>query len=170
MLKPIAKFIAALNGNVGKSQISAGVAWGVLLGLVPLSNFFGIVLFILSFFFTHNHRSKLFAMALIKLLSPLIAPWIDVLGWEILHIEELQPLFTTMYNMPFVPFTRFNNTLVAGGIVGGIVLWLPVFLIFMGFVPLYRNTLGPKIRESKIVKFIVKNPFISMIGKALTSD
>jgi hypothetical protein len=40
------------------------------------------------------------------------------LGWEILHIAALQPLFTAWYNMPFVPWIRFYNTLVAGGIVG----------------------------------------------------
>ena len=169
MLKPIIKFFVALNGNIRKSQIAAGIAWGVLLGLVPASNFFGIVLFIVSFFFTHNHGAKILALALLKLCSPLIAPLIDSIGWQVLHIEALQPLFTTMYNMPFVPFTNFNNTLVAGGLAGGVILWLPVFFIFMGLILLYRNTLSPKIRNTKLVKFLVKLPFLSIIDKAIKS-
>jgi uncharacterized protein (TIGR03546 family) len=168
MIKAIAKLIIALNGNVKKSQLAAGFAWGVLLALAPLGNIFWIVLFVISFFFKHNHASKVMTMTVLKLLSPLIAPQIDLLGWEILHIEALQPLFTTLYNMPFVPFTRFYNTLVAGGVVGGIILWIPVFALFLALIPLYRNTVAPKIRNAKLFKTIAKMPFLSSITKAVS--
>ena len=167
MIHAIAKLIFALNGNVKKSQLAAGFAWGLLLALVPVGNFFWVALFLISFFFRHNHGAKLMSMAVIKLLSPVVAPLIDALGWEFLHIAALQPLFTTLYNMPFVPFTRFNNTLVAGGLAGGIALWLPVFGLFMALIPLYRNTVAPKIRNSKLVRAMGKIPFLSAIEKAV---
>ncbi|MDR2257886.1 MAG: TIGR03546 family protein [Treponema sp.] len=168
MIKTIAQLIVALNGNVKKSQLAAGFAWGVLLALAPLGNIFWIVLFVVSFFFKHNHASKVLVMAVLKLFSPLLAPLIDTLGWEILHIGALQPLFTSLYNMPFVPLTRFNNTLVAGGLAGGIVLWLPVFLLCMALIPLYRNIIAPKIRNLKIFKIVAKIPFVSSITKAVS--
>jgi uncharacterized protein (TIGR03546 family) len=172
MIKTIAQFILALNGNVKKSQIAAGFAWGLLLGLVPAGNFFWIVLTVISFFFHHNHGSKLIGMVIVKLLGPLTAMPLDALGWFVLHIEALQPLFTAMYNMPFVPFTRFYNTLVAGGLVGGAVLWLPVFFLTLALVPLYRNTISPKIRNLKVVKAVTgalaRIPFVSAISKALS--
>jgi uncharacterized protein (TIGR03546 family) len=169
LVNAIAKLIFALNGNVKKSQIAAGFAWGLLLGLVPALNFFWIALLLLSFFFRHNHGSKLLGLALLKLLSPFTAPLLDLLGWEVLHIAALQPLFTAMYNMPFVPFTKFNNTLVAGGLAGGLALWLPVFFLFMALVPLYRNTVTPKIRNLKIVKAFAKIPFLKAIEKAVVN-
>ena len=168
MIKATVKLISALNGNVKKSQIAAGFAWGFVLGLVPAGNFFWIVLFFISFFFKHNHGSKLFSMAILKILSPAIAPLVDLLGWEVLHIAALQPLFTSLYNMPFVPFTKFNNTLVAGGIVGGVLLCIPVFLLFMALIPLYRKTIAVKIRNSKAIKFITKLPVFSLIDKAIS--
>jgi uncharacterized protein (TIGR03546 family) len=167
MIKAVARLIVALNSNAKKSQIAAGFAWGLLLGLVPAGNFFWIVLFVVSFFFDHNHGSKIFAMALVKLCAPFLAPLVDSFGWQVLHIEALQPLFTTMFNMPFVPFTKFNNTLVAGGLVGGAILWLPAFIIFMLLIPLYRNTLAPKIRNSKLIQAIGKSPLMVLIGKAI---
>ena len=170
MIKAAIKLIRALNGNVRKSQIAAGFAWGLLLGLVPIGNFFWIVLLLVSFFFNHNHGSKLFSMALVKLFAPLIAPAVDILGWQVLHIEALQPLFITMFNMPFVPFTKFNNTLVAGGLVAGAALWLPVFFAFTALIPLYRNHLSPKIRELKLVKAIGKLPFLSIIDKSISPN
>jgi uncharacterized protein (TIGR03546 family) len=163
MIKGIAQFIAALNGNLKRGQIAAGFAWGVLFGLVPAGNFFWIVLFVVSFFFRHHHGSKILVMAVLKVLGFATSPLVDALGWEILHLESLRELFTTMYNMPFVPFTGFNNTLVAGGLVAGIALWIPVYFIIRQLVPFYRKSLGPKIRNSKLVQNITKAPLISTI-------
>jgi uncharacterized protein (TIGR03546 family) len=169
MLKPIAKLIVALNGNLKKGQIAAGFSWGVLLGLIPIGNIFWILLFVVSFFFKHHHASKALVLAIIKLLIGFVNPLVDVLGWEILHIEALQPLFTTLYNMPFVPLTRFNNTLVAGGLAGGLALWLPVFFLVFALVPLYRNKAAPKIRDSKPMKAVKKLPLISALSKAVVA-
>jgi len=169
MLRPLAKLIVALNSNLGKKQIAAGFAWGFLLGLIPARNVLWVVLFAVSFLFTHHHASKIFVIAIIKLASQTVAPLVDIVGWEVLHIEALQPLFISLYNMPFVPYTRFNNTLVAGGLVGGAILWLPVFGLVYLMIPLYRNTLAPKIRNSKVVKSINAFPPIAMLKKAVTS-
>jgi uncharacterized protein (TIGR03546 family) len=168
MIKAIARLIVALNGNVKRSQLAAGFAWGVLLGLVPAGNFFWIVLFIVSFFFKHNHASKMVVMLAIKLFSPLLMVPVDMLGWGILNMDRLRPLFITLYNMPFVPFTRFNNTLVAGGLVGGIVLWLPVFVLGSVLVAVYRNTIGPALRKVKLFQIIAKMPFFKQISQAIT--
>ena len=161
MLKPLAKLFIALNGNLGRSQIAMGFSWGLLLGLIPAGNIFWIILFIVSFFFRHHHASKALVLALIKLSSGLIAPLMDMAGWGFLHMEALQPLFTLLYNMPFVPLTRFNNTLVAGGLVCSIVLWLPVFLLVYHLIPLYRTSLVPALRESSFVGFVKKVPLIA---------
>jgi uncharacterized protein (TIGR03546 family) len=167
MIKGIAKLILALNGNVSKTQIAAGFAWGILLGLVPAGNAFWIVLFLISFFFTHHHGGKIAALAIIKILYPIVVYQIDSVGWFVLHIDSLTGFFTKLYNMPFVPFTKFNNTLVMGGLVSGLILWLPLFFLFITLIPIYRKTIGPKIRNSKIVRAIVKFPLISAIDNAI---
>ena len=161
MLKPLAKFVVALNGNLGRSQIALGFSWGVLLGLIPAGNVFWVLLFVISFFFRHHHGSKALVLAILKLLAGITAPLVDMAGWGFLHLEILQPLFTTLYNMPFVPLSRFNNTLVAGGLVCGIILWLPVFLLVFSLIPLYRAKVVPGIREAKLLGAIKKLPIIA---------
>jgi uncharacterized protein (TIGR03546 family) len=169
MLKPIAKLIVALNGNVKGSHIAAGFAWGLLLGLVPVGVIW-VILFLLSFlFFKHNHAAKALGLILFKLLGPLSAVPLDLLGWELLHIEALRPVFTTLYNMPLAPFTRFYNTLVAGGLAAGLALWIPVFLLGRLAVYGYRNTLAPKIRGNKLVKGIKNIPLVSSLIKAVSA-
>jgi uncharacterized protein (TIGR03546 family) len=168
MFKPIAKLIVVLNGNLKKTQIAAGFSWGLLLGLIPAGNVFWIVLFVVSFFFKHHHASKVLVLAIIKLLSGAIAPLMDTVGWELLHIESLQGLFTSLYNMPFVPFTKFNNTLVAGGLASGIILWLPVFILILFLVPVYRSRIVPRLRNSKTFAKIKKLPFIAPLLEAVS--
>jgi len=167
MIKQAVKFIKALNGNLKKEQIAAGFSWGLLLGLVPAGNIFWIVFFVVSFFFRHHHWTKILFMMLVKILLGLLNPAIDSLGWELLHFASLQPLFTLLYNMPLVPLSGFNNTLVAGGLFLGIVLWLPVFILGCLFVPFLRNTLLPGIRNSKIFKTILKFPLFPVLDQAI---
>jgi len=167
MIKPIVKLAVALNGNLRKEQIAAGFSWGLLLGLIPAGNVFWILLFVISFFFRHHHPSKMLVIAVLKLIPMIHAPLVDLVGWEVLHIEALQDFYTTLYNMPFVPLTNFNNTLVAGGIVSGVVLWLPVFFLVSFLISLYRKTLSPKIRELKIVKSIKQLPIITKASKLI---
>ncbi|MDR1429467.1 MAG: TIGR03546 family protein [Spirochaetaceae bacterium] len=169
MIKPIAKLIVALNGNVKGSHIAAGFAWGLLLGLVPVGLIW-VVLFLLSFLiFKHNHAAKALGLIVVKLLGRLTAVPLDILGWELLHIGALRPAFTVLYNMPLAPFTRFYNTLVAGGLAAGLVLWVPAFLLCRLAVFGYRNTLAPKIRGNKLVKGIKNIPFISSLVKAVAA-
>jgi hypothetical protein len=67
-----------------------------------------------------------------------------------------------------VPFTKFNNTLVAGGLAGGIVLWLPVFFLIFLLVPMYRSKVVPKLRNSKILGTIKKLPLIAPLLEAVS--
>jgi uncharacterized protein (TIGR03546 family) len=164
MIQIIVKLIVALNGNEKASQIAAGFSWGLLLALVPAKNLLWVALFLISFVLKHHHGTKFFVLAVVKLLLPMVIMPIDSLGWWILNFEALRPIFITLSNTPFVPFTNFNNTLVMGGFCSGIVLFIPSFILIMIFVPLYRKTIAPKIRDNKLVQGLKKIPIISKIG------
>lgn len=174
MIQVIAKLIVALNGNVKASQIAAGFSWGLLLALIPTGNLLWLALFLISFALKHHQATKLFVMLIVKLLFPLVVMPIDSLGWWILNLEVLRPYFITLSNIPFVPFTKFNNTLVMGGFCAGIGLFIPSFILMRLFVPLYRNTIAPKIRDNKLVQSLKKLPLISkiggLIGKAVAAE
>jgi uncharacterized protein (TIGR03546 family) len=174
MIQIIAKLIVALNGNVKASQIAAGFSWGLLLALVPAGNLLWLALFLISFVLKHHHVTKLFIMLVVKLLLPVLAMRIDAVGWWVLNLEVLRPYFIILSNTPFVPFTKFNNTLVMGGFCLGVGLFIPSYILMRLFVPLYRNTLAPKIRDNKIVKALKNIPIISsignLIGKAIDAE
>jgi uncharacterized protein (TIGR03546 family) len=168
MIKLIAKFILVLNGNVRKSAIAAGCAWGFVLGLVPAGNLLWVVLFLVSLCLKHNHASKGIVLVVTKALLPFLLPYTDIAGYYILTLPQLQEVFITLYNTPFVLFTRYNNTLVAGGLAAGLVLCIPLYVLVIILVPVYRNKMLPAVQKSKIYKTIAKSSFINKVAAAAT--
>lgn len=169
MIKAIVKALVALNSNVKKEQVAAGLACGFLLALVPAGNLLWLALFIFVFFLKINYGMLLAATALVKLLRFAIAPAQDAVGWAVLNIEALRPAYTTLYNMPIAPLTRFNNTMVAGGLVIGIVFWLPLFFAMRSFVAAFRTKLAPRIAESKAYKAFLKLPLVRTLAGAVSA-
>jgi len=166
MIKALARALAALNSNVKKEQIAGGFACGVLLALVPPGNLLWILLFAVTYFTKINYGMQILVTFLFMALRPLAAPALDAVGWAFLNLEPLQGAFTALYNLPLAPFTRFNNSLVAGGLLVGLALWLPLFFAMRAFVAFYRARLAPKVAESRLYKAFRKLPLVQAVSKA----
>lgn len=169
MLKAIAKTIVALNTNVRKEQLASGFAWGIMLALIPTGNLLWVLLFFISLFPKNNYGFQLLALGVGKLLVGLLTTPLDAIGYGILTAPDLSGFFTYLYNLPLVPLTRFNNSLVMGGLAAGLVLWFPLFFAIRALVPLYRSRWAPKIQESKPYKAFIKLPLISALAKAVSA-
>lgn len=128
------------NYNVSPGQIGAGVAMGIVLGITPFNWLVTGVLLGLVMIININPASAFLVMGVIKPISALIDPLAEWIGWQLLvNTSVLKPLFTILYNMPIVPFTRFNNTIMLGSFVIGIVVFLPVKIAIQSLVRFYRR-------------------------------
>jgi uncharacterized protein (TIGR03546 family) len=166
MIKGIARLIMALNANSRPWEIGAGAAFGLLLALVPGGNLLWIALFVLTFFLKLNMATQFLLMGVLRLLVPLVDPALDGLGSLVLTAPFLQGLFTSLSSAPVVPLTRFSNTLVMGGLIAGIVLWAPCFLLFTSLVKLYRRTLRERVANSRLAQAVSRVPLFAAIAKA----
>ncbi len=165
VVKWFINLIKILNSNQAPGQVAGGIAFAFMLALIPANNLLWIVLFVFTFFLKiHNGIESLF-LILFKLITFLFDPLLDSIGYSVLTIPSLYNFFTRLANMPLMPFSRFNNTVVMGGLVLGIALWIPVYVLFLWLIKLYRNKLKPAIENSKLVKGFFKLPLISFIVK-----
>ncbi len=168
MIGLFAKLIVALNSNSRPGEMASAIAFGFLLALIPGGNLLWVLLFILAFFLKHNMGSFLLSLALFRLITPLFDSLLSSFGGLILDASFLRGFFTYLYNLPLFSYTNFNNTVVLGAFVAGVVLWTPVFILFVKLVRIYRKTLAPKIAESKIIKALKKVPILSKLTKAVS--
>lgn len=151
---PIKSLFVALQGDDDPSAVAAGFALGAALGLVPSGNLIaGTVLFMLFFF----RVDKAMAALSVLLFTPLgylldrPAHW---LGYGVLTVGALKPLWTALYNLPIVPWTRFNNTIVMGNLLIGLALYYPLYRLAMRGIFAYRTRWKAKVDQWPIIKTI----------------
>ncbi len=166
----IAKIVAALNSNTRPRQIAAAIALALLLALIPKANLLWVTLFVITFFLKINQAIELVFLAIFDLIALFFDPLLHIVGYTILTLPLLRDLFTALYNVPILYFFKFYNTVVMGGLLAGIVLFVPMYLLARRGVTIYRDKIREKIAHSRLVKTFLKNPLVVAIkntfGKA----
>ena len=154
ILKQLFGFIKLLNSETGTNQISAGIAAGFILGMTPSLSLQTILVFCLIFLFRIQIGAALIASFFFAFMAYLLDPVFHEVGLTILSMNSLSSLFTQMFNLPIVPFTRFNNTIVMGSGVVSLALFPVVFILSKKIVTKYRETILKKFQESKAWKAV----------------
>src|SRR5262245_47829669 len=120
--KYLANLLSILNGEISPRQIAAGFAWGVVIGLLPIKGLLPVALLILAFVININLAAMGFAAFFFKIVSFVIDPVANAVGYAVLTNDSLKSIFTKLTNTPVIPYTRFNNTLVMGSFLVGLML------------------------------------------------
>jgi uncharacterized protein (TIGR03546 family) len=157
----IFKLLKKYHDTLSKARlrfIAAGFVLGMFLGLLPLS--INSVIIALLVFALRNDRqtallSALFFGALGFALDRLAHP----LGLAVLQAGWLQGLWTYLYNLPFFPFTGFNNTIVMGNTLLGLIFTVPAVFLCRFLTLKYR---GSKL-QAKTEQFL-QNKLVSGIA------
>lgn len=149
LLKLLQSLVKALHSEGTPGQLAAGLALGSILGLTPLVSLHNAVVFALIVMLNVSFAGALLGWAAFIPIGFLLDPLFDRIGHTLLFTPSLTPLFTTLYNMPVVPLTNFNNTVTLGSLVVSLVLFVPIFYLFRWGVARYRATIGERVRQSK---------------------
>ncbi|MCK4908283.1 MAG: TIGR03546 family protein [Planctomycetes bacterium] len=153
-LKFIRKLFKILNGDISPHQIAAGIAFGAILGLTPVLSLHNLIVLLLICIIRVNVSSAIFSMAIFKLLGYVVDPYLShPLGYLLLvKWEFLTPFWTTLYNLPLLPLTNFNNTVALGGLIISLVIFYPNLILSRKGVIAYRTSVQPKLEKMKIFK------------------
>ena len=136
-LRLLKNVLLALHGGGDPRHLAAGFALGAMLGLVPKGNLLAASFFLL-FFFLRVDKGMAFLSALAFTAVAWAAdPLAHRLGWALLTAKPLNGLWAALYDLPVVPLTRFNNTVVLGNLVLGLALLFPLYFGFLRFVAYY---------------------------------
>lgn len=165
LLKQIFAFFRLLNSETGTNQLASGLAVGLILGFSPFLSIQTLVILFLLFFFRIQMGAAFLSAFFFKFVAFLIDPVADKLGRSVLENESLKPLFTEMYNMPLVPMTRFNNSIVMGSAILGLILVIPMFFVFRSLVVKYRATVVARFKHTKLWKTFAATKFYNWYTK-----
>ena len=155
----IIKVLSALNSNQAPWQISLAVVLGMVLGFLPFFNFFSFLVIFLAFIININISMFILSSAVFAGLGLILDPVFDKVGLWILTFDPLVPLWTYLYNIPYVQWTGYNNTVVMGSLFISLLLAFPLFFILNKLIVKYREKLGwiferiPILKGLKLFKF-----------------
>lgn len=159
ILKQLFALVKLLNSETGENQIAAGMAAGFILGMTPAFSLQSVLVFLCLFFFRIQIGMAFLSAFFFAFIAWILDPLFHAVGWQILHIEALQGVFTRLYNMPILPFTRFNNTVVMGSGVLAILLSPVIFVVSKSLVKRYRETVLQRIQQTKLWKVVKATSF-----------
>ncbi len=154
LLKLLQSIIKTLHSEGTPGQVAAGIALGSALGLTPLVNVHNLLIFAAIVLLNVSFAGGMLGWALFVPLGFILDPIFDGIGRILLVAPSLRGLWTSMYNVPLVPYTNFNNTVVLGSVVAWLVLVVPIFFGARYGVARYRATLGERVRRSRFYQAV----------------
>lgn len=123
----ISHFRHSVRGMDSPSQLAGGIALGMMIGMVPKDSLFVLVLFFILLCSRANLLTATCSAVLFTLLSPLLVPITHSIGWFVLTCGPLQSLWCGLIELPIIPWTRFDNTVVMGGLIYALIAAYPLF-------------------------------------------
>ena len=164
--KLIRDFISILREGQTPAQVAGGFALGSILGLSPMLTLQGVLVWLIILIIDVNLSAALVALSLFSLVAFLLDPVFHWFGFQILvNLDALQSLWTSLYNAPIAPLTRFNNTVVMGSFVCALLLFLPVYIGMKRFVVAYRATVGARVEKWKIYQVMKRSSLVQWYQK-----
>ena len=163
MISYIVKLLKALNTNSHPGEIAHAVAIGMLLGFMPKNNALWYLLFVFFLFVRVHKGALLLAVLAASLLARLFDPLFDAIGYAVLTFSPLESVYAALLDIPFVAFTKFNNTIVAGSLIFSLILYIPVYILIRVLTISWRTYLAPALIRSKFMQAFYQTPLIAKI-------
>lgn len=154
LLKQIFSLVKLLNSETGQQSLAAGIAAGFILGMTPSLSLQSLLVFLCLFVFRIQIGAAFLAAFFFKFIAWLLDPVFDSIGRSVLEMDSLQDLLTKMYNIPIVPLTRFNNSIVMGSAVVTLVLSPFVYIASVILIVKYRATIVARFKQTKFWRVI----------------
>lgn len=164
ILRPIRLLFKALVIESTPTQMSYGLALGVMLGLVPKGNLLAIVLG----FCIAATRVNLAIVACAAVVVTFASSWLDTtfdyVGVCVLGQPSLREFWEAVYDTPMMPWTDFNNSIVMGSFVCGLLLIWPVQRISRPVFQKYSESLARRVRDWRITKILLGAEWADRFG------
>lgn len=159
ILKQLFAFIKLLNSDTGNISLAMGMTCGFILGMTPVLSLHSLLVFLILFFFRIQIGAALTVAFFFKFVAFLLDPIFHAVGSQVLEMEGLQATFTSLYNMPIIPYTRFNNSIVMGSAVVTIILSPVVYILSSIFIVKYREIVVARFKTTKFWKALEATKF-----------
>jgi uncharacterized protein (TIGR03546 family) len=155
LLKLVQSLFKTLHSEGTPAQVAFGMALGAALGLTPLMNLHNLAIAAVVLILNVSVGGAMLGWLLFTPVGFLLDPLFDRVGRGLLLDPGLADLWTAAYNVPVLPWTNFNNTVVLGSVVCWVVTLVPIWFLARWGVRRYRETWGARIERTQVMRAIM---------------
>jgi len=153
-IRPAKLLTRLLTDASSSSQIAWGFALGMLLGMVPKDNLTAVFLSVMLLALNVNLAAGLLGAVFFSAVGPLLDPLTHRLGYWILTYGPLEPLWTSLSQVPLFAWTRLTNTVVFGSVILGLWLLVPVWWGGYWLVEIGKPVLAEHLRRLRATQLL----------------
>ena len=165
MLKMIAKTLKVLNSDADPSQISLALGFALVSGLLPFFSPLSLLVLFIVFLLRVNLSAYFLGTAFFTGIAYLLDPLLHRIGLALLTAAPLEGLWTALYNSTIWRIQRFNNSVVMGGVVFGVLCFVPLVLLSNVLIRRYREHVLAWVRKTRLMQMITASSFYDMYTK-----
>ena len=148
-------FKGTVKGFDSPNQLALGVVFGMLIGLIPKDSLLPYFFVVLALLTNANLVSIICSAITFSLISPLLDRLSDPIGTWALTYEPFEATWAWLIQLPIVPWTRFDNTVVAGSMLLGIGLAIPVYTLSLLVFRKFGKKIASIVSQNSFVRWIV---------------
>ena len=132
------------------------------MGLIPKDSLFVVILAFMLLCTTANILCAVVMGFWFTWLGHFVDGFSHKLGSMVLTSNKLEPMWAYLYDLPILPWTRFNNTVVMGNLILAALLFYPTYRISCAFFSAYGPRLRKRAERNRIYRWLM--------GAELTSE
>ncbi|MEO2016703.1 MAG: TIGR03546 family protein [Fuerstiella sp.] len=166
IVRPIRLFCKALVAESTPGQLALGFALGVLIGFVPKGNLLALVLGIILAASRANLGIAAATILVVSFVSPYFDPVSHQIGTWLLAHPSLTNVWTELYNMPVMPWTAFNNSIVLGSFIVGVAALYPAYRLSKPVFEKYSEKLSVWAKRFWLTRFLMGVEWANGLSKA----
>ena len=148
-------FRATVKGFDSSHQLAVGIAFGMIIGLIPKDSLIPYAIAAIALLTNANLLSLIVSAFVLSQLSPLFDPITHPIGAWVLTFDPLESVWISLYEIPVVPWTRIENTVVMGSLVLGLLFAVPTYALSFYFFEKFGSSISKLVFNNRVSRWIV---------------
>jgi uncharacterized protein (TIGR03546 family) len=148
-------FYHTIRGIDSPGQLATGISLGMIVGLMPKDSLLPYCLIVLLLFSRANLLCAVFAAMVFSWLGPLLDPVSHAIGVSVLTFAPLESTWAWLIQLPVIPWTRFDNSIVMGSLVMGLLAAYPLYRISRHVFDVYGNAMFNRWRKTRLALWLI---------------
>lgn len=154
MITLLAKLLKVLNAEAAPGQISAAFCLALFFAFMPFFTLQHVLLIFLVLVLRVNLTGFILGWLVFAAVAFLLDPLFHWLGMAVLSADALEGFWRLLYDSGFWHLTRFNNTVVMGGFIAALVLFLPLYFTSNALIRRYRQHFMTWLEKTRLAQMI----------------